>query len=145
MKIVLICPTWTDDLGMFAKLAKKRNSQPPLGILYLATIAEQRGHKVRVIDADVEDYDQKSLADAILKEDYDLVGITTTSPIFHKAMNLAETLKSRQCRATIVVGGEHLNIFKKEAFNECFDYAFFGESDFIKCVRTPCFSNCSKL
>jgi len=130
MKIVLICPTWTDDLGIFAKLAKKRNSQPPLGILYLATIAEQKGHKVRVIDADVEDYDQKSLADAIVSEDYDLVGITATSPIFHKAMNLAETLKSRQCRATIIIGGEHLNIFKKEAFYECFDYAFFGESDF---------------
>lgn len=130
MKILLICPTWTEDLGIFGKLAKKRNSQPPLGILYLATVAEKRGHAVRIIDADVEDYNLGSLIEEIISKDYNIVGITATSPIFHKAVSLAKKLKSKGFRHPIIIGGEHINIFKKEAFFDCFDYGFFGESDF---------------
>jgi len=130
MKIVFISPTWTDDLGIFAKIAKKRNSQPSLGILYLATVAEKRGHVVRVIDADIEGYTVESLIDEIGQSDFDLIGITATSPIFHKAVALAKGIKDKGIKASILVGGEHLNIFKKEAFFDCFDYGFFGESDF---------------
>jgi anaerobic magnesium-protoporphyrin IX monomethyl ester cyclase len=130
MRIALICPTWTDDLGMYAALARRRNSQPPLGILYLATIAEKRGHTVRAIDADVEDFTVESLAREIISERYDLVGLTATSPIYHKAVHLASDLKKMNFTAPIVIGGEHINIFKEEAFLDCFDYAFYGESDF---------------
>lgn len=129
MKILFISPTWTDDLGIFAKLAKKRNSQPPLGILYLAAVAEKRGHIVRVIDADVEDYSLNSLVDEIIKNNFDIVGITATSPIFHKAVNLAKELKAKGFMSPILIGGEHINIFKKDAFFDCFDFGFFGESD----------------
>ncbi|MDD5680759.1 MAG: cobalamin B12-binding domain-containing protein, partial [Candidatus Omnitrophica bacterium] len=121
MKIVFVSPTWTDDLGVFQRIAKRRNSQPPLGILYLAAVAEKRGHSVRVIDADVEDFGLDSLAGEIMKGDFDLVGITATSPIFHKAVRLASQLKDKGYRPPIAIGGEHLNIFRKEAFESCFD------------------------
>lgn len=130
MKIVFVSPTWTDDLGRFAALAKKRNSQPPLGIVYLAAVAEKRGHTVRVIDADVEGYDIDTLSEEIIDKDYDMVGITATSPIFHKAVLLAKGLKTRGFKSPVLIGGEHINIFKKDAVFDCFDYGFFGESDF---------------
>ena len=114
---------------MFSRIAKKRNSQPPLGILYLAAVAESKGHEVRVIDADVENHDVRSLTEEILGRNYDLVGITATSPIFHKAVALGKNLKSSGYRGAIVIGGEHLNIFKSKAFFDCFDFGFFGESD----------------
>ncbi|MEW5758317.1 MAG: radical SAM protein [Candidatus Omnitrophota bacterium] len=129
MKILFVSPTWTEDLGIFAKIAKKRNSQPPLGILYLASVAEKRGHKVRFIDADVEDYNTKSLVDTVIRHNFDLVGITATSPIFHKAVILAKEIKAKGFKSPVLIGGEHINIFKKEAFFDCFDYGFFGESD----------------
>jgi radical SAM superfamily enzyme YgiQ (UPF0313 family) len=129
LRILFVSPTWTEDLGVFSKIAKKRNSQPPLGILYLAAVAEAKGHEVRVIDADVENYDTRSLTAEILNQDYDVVGITATSPIFHKAVALGKSLKSRDYRGIIVIGGEHLNIFKTKAFFDCFDFGFFGESD----------------
>lgn len=129
MNILFVSPTWTDDLGVFSRLGKKRNSQPPLGILYLAAVAEKRGHIVRIIDADAEGYTIHSLIDEICKKNFDLVGITATSPIFHKAVNLAKELKAKGFRTPILIGGEHLNIFKEEAFFDCFDYGFFGESD----------------
>ena len=130
MKILFVSPTWTDDFGIFARIAQKRNSQPPLGILYLAALAEERGHTVKVIDADVEGYNTGSLTEAIIAGHFDVVGITATSPIFHKAIILAKELKAKGFLSPILIGGEHINIFKKDAFFECFDYGFFGESDF---------------
>lgn len=129
MNIVLVMPTWTEDLGIFAKVAQRRNSQPPQGILYIAAVAEKRGHHVRVIDAEVEGYGVNALAAEILRGSYDMVGITATSPIFHKAVGLAKELKAKGYAHTILIGGEHLNIFKKQALFDCFDYGFFGESD----------------
>lgn len=143
MKIAFVSPTWTDDFGIFSSIAKRRNSQPPLGILYLASVALKRGHAARVIDADVEGFTMQSLTDEILKQNYDLVGITATSPIFHKAVDLAKTLKSKGFSKPIVIGGEHLNIFKKESFFDCFDYAFFGESD-IEFDKFLNFMECKK-
>jgi len=115
---------------MFANIAKRRNSQPPLGILYLAAVAEKLGHSVVVIDADVEDHTLETLQDALFHGGHDLVGISATSPIFHKAVALAKGLKARGFSGPIVIGGEHINIMKRKAFFPCFDYAFFGESDF---------------
>jgi len=129
MNILLICPTWTDDLGVFGRIAKKRNSQPPLGILYIASVAQKRGHYVEMIDSDVEDFTLDTLVEHILKGNWDMVGITATSPIFHKAVELAKGLKKNNFSKPILIGGEHMNIFKKEALFDCFDYGFFGESD----------------
>ncbi len=129
MKILFVSPNWTDDFGIFSSLAKKRNSQPPLGILYLASIAEKRGHQVHVIDADVEGYSMQGLIDDITKKSFEMVGITATSPIFHKAVDLAKGLKAAGYKNPILIGGEHVNIFKNKAFFDCFDFGFFGESD----------------
>ncbi|OGW84154.1 MAG: hypothetical protein A2987_00360 [Omnitrophica bacterium RIFCSPLOWO2_01_FULL_45_10] len=129
MKILFVSPTWTEDFGVFSRIAKRRNSQPPLGILYLAAVAERRGHDVKVIDADVEGISMDVLIDKISRGRFDLVGITATSPIFHKAAALAKGLKEKGFKNPIMIGGEHLNIFKKNAFLECFDYGFFGESE----------------
>src|SRR3989344_3634309 len=95
MKILFLSPTWTDNLGIFARIAKKRNSQPPLGILYLASVAQKRGHEVRIIDADAEDYSMDALVEEAVRGHFDLVGITATSPIYHKAATLAKRLKSK--------------------------------------------------
>lgn len=129
MKILLVSPTWTEDFGIFSNLARKRNSQPPLGILYLASVAEKRGHEVHVIDADVEGYSMPGLIDGISRKGFDMVGITATSPIFHKAVDLAKGLKAAGYKKPVLIGGEHMNIFKNRAFFDCFDYGFFGESD----------------
>lgn len=130
MKILFVSPTWTEDFGAFSSIAKRRNSQPPLGILYLAAVAEKQGHSVTVIDADVEGYVMDSLIAKIEASDFDMIGITATSPIFHKAVMLAKTLKERKFKSPILIGGEHANIFRKAAFLDCFDYLFYGESDF---------------
>lgn len=65
-----------------------------------------------------------------MQNKFDIVGITATTPIFHKAVHLAKLLKENKCNAKILIGGVHFNIFKKEVFCDCFDYGFFGESEY---------------
>jgi len=129
MNIVFISPIWTDELGVFSSIARRRKSQPPLGILYLSSVARRRNHRVRIIDAEVEKYTMFSLVEEIINGDVDLVGITAPSMIFHKAISFAKALKASGFKKPIMVGGAHANIFRKDAFLDCFDFLFFGESD----------------
>ncbi|MFH0753223.1 MAG: radical SAM protein [Candidatus Omnitrophota bacterium] len=129
MKIAFVHPNWIDGLGAFSKIAKKRSPAPNMGTLYLAAIAEHLGHQVRMFDCDVDDLSVQNVAFLLAKEGYEIVGITATSPIFHKAEELARLLKESGCKIKVLIGGTHINIFKKDVFSDCFDYGFFGESE----------------
>lgn len=129
MKILLAMPTWTEALGMFSRIGKTRNPQVALGLLYLATLAEDRGHHVEFVDCDVENVTIDALVRRILDNNYDLVGLTATSPIFHKAVTTAEKIKAAAPNVATIIGGDHVNIFKSEAFFDCFDFAAFGEAE----------------
>lgn len=105
MKIIFVHPNWTYRLGMFARIAQKRSPAPNLGTLYLASIAEKRGHKVEIIDSDVENLTVNDIVKYILQNKFDIVGITATTPIFHKAAHLAKLLKENKHNAKILIGG----------------------------------------
>ncbi len=130
MKIIFVQLCWIEGLGRFARLAKKRSALPNLGIYYLASVAEKRGHEVEIVDADIDNLTVDDIAKYILQNRFDIVGITATSMIFHNAVRLAKLLKENRSKTKILIGGVHLNIYKKEAFYDCFDYGFFGESEY---------------
>lgn len=129
MKIMLTMPTWTEDLGVFTGIGKTRNPQVPLGLLYLATLAEDMGHEVSFIDCDVESVTVMALAKKIVKGGYDIVGFTATSPIYHKAVKAAEEVKARAPDTTIIIGGDHVNILGTRVLYDVFDFAIFGEAE----------------
>ena len=129
MKILLVMPTWTEDLGMFSKIGRTRNPQVPLGLLYLATLAEDKGHFVRFVDCDVEKASTKDIAERVEKEKFDLVGLSATSPIFHKLVKTADAIKERCPDVVTIGGGDHINIYKKEVLFDTLDFLAFGESE----------------
>ena len=90
LKILLAMPTWTEDLGVFVRIGKTRNPQVPLGLLYLATLAEDKGHHVEFVDCDVENVTIRELCERVAENNYDIVGLTATSPIYHKAVKAAD-------------------------------------------------------
>ena len=129
MKIMLAMPTWTEDLGKFSRVGKTRNPQVPLGLLYLATLAEKKGHTVEFVDCDVEGVLPQEVAQRADEGRFDLLGLSATSPIFHKAVLTADLVKQRCPHMQIIIGGEHVNILKKEVFFDVFDFAAFGETE----------------
>ena len=122
-------PTWTDDLGSFIRVGKTRNPQVPLGLLYLATLAEEKGHKVRFIDCDVEDVSVDQIGDIARDGAYDIVGLSATSPIYHKAVRTAEVVHEKAPGCKVIIGGDHVNILGRKVLYDTFDYAVFGEAE----------------
>lgn len=128
MKITLLYPKWTGEYGIFACFAKKAGVYPP-NLAYLAALAENLGHDVRIIDGQVEDMSLDVMVEHVLMFKPDIIGVTASTPFFHIVCDLAKKLKQRISGVPIIIGGPHVTILKEDAFNPFFDYAFIGESD----------------
>lgn len=128
MKIMLLYPKWTGEYGLFSCFAKKVGVYPP-NLAYLAAIAENLGHEVRIIDGQVEDVSLDGMVERTLMFNPDIIGLTATTPFFHIVRDLAKRLKQRMSHVPIMIGGAHISILREEAFDPTFDYAFIGEAD----------------
>ncbi|OHB72176.1 MAG: hypothetical protein A2W17_00935 [Planctomycetes bacterium RBG_16_41_13] len=128
MKISFLFPRWTEVFGPFSKLAKKTSGFPPLNIAYLAAIAENAGHKVQIIDGEIEGLTNHDIANRVRNFSPDLVGITGTTPLFHFVTQLARTLKE-YLNIPVMAGGHHVTLFKEKAFEKCFDFFFVSEAE----------------
>ena len=73
MRILLVNPK--------SKLPIDTRTSPPLGLAYLATVAEQRGDRVRIYDGDVEEPSQDgTVLETIVREFApQVVGITANT------------------------------------------------------------------
>ena len=129
MKIILLYPKWTQEYGTFSSLAKKASIWPPLNLAYLASIAEDIGHNVKIIDGEAEDINLEKMVELTAAFNPDIIGITATTPFYHIAVDLAKELRNEISDVPIIIGGPHITVLKENAFFPCFDYAFIGEAD----------------
>lgn len=128
MKLLLIFPAWCSVFGSFKKVAKKSSSFPPLSLCYIASIAENQGWQVKILDAELQELGHSDIINIVSEYSPDLVGMTATTPFFGQVSKLAESIKS--CHdIPIIVGGVHVSLLKQEAFLDVFDYLFIGECE----------------
>lgn len=114
----------------FKKAARIGASYPPTGLLYLAGKLRADGHQVRLLDAGVENLGLEEIIREINSYKPGLVGITATTPIFHKAREIAGEIK-KNGDIPVVLGGIHVTIIGEpvlQAHPE-FDYAVTGEGE----------------
>ena len=129
MRILFLYPKWTSDYGEISHFAKKAGVWPPLNIAYLAAIAEKFGHKVKIIDAEVENLSLTKMVDEVVSFNPDLIGMTATTPFFHLVERAACLIKLALPCVSVLLGGVHITVLKEKAFKHCFDYGFVGEAD----------------
>lgn len=87
---------------------KRKFTCPPLGLLYLGSYAKQLGHRVNIIDGDVEGYTLDELAQKIVNKKADLIGITVMTPFAANVLNLCKKIKKINPQSKIVLGGIHI-------------------------------------
>ncbi len=103
MRVLLVNPK--------SKLPIETRISPPLGLAYLAAVAEQRGDQVRIHDGDVED----STLEAVVREFApDVVGITANTTQITAAWRDAELVKTLS-NAPVVLGGPHPTTLPEES------------------------------
>lgn len=102
-----------------------------MGLLYLASVLRNAGHKVRIIDGEVERLDQDAVAGIVASERPDFFGITSTTAQATRAFALARTVKARSPETFVTLGGPHASSLPERSLQECdaLDAVVFGEGE----------------
>ncbi|MCB0076015.1 MAG: radical SAM protein [Anaerolineales bacterium] len=99
--------------------------QIPLGLGYLAAVLRDNGHDITIFDAAVEDEPFGQFLD---RHDFQMVGVTATTPLIYEAWKMAEAAKQRG--AITILGGAHLTIMPMESMEKPFvDFVAVGEAE----------------
>src|SRR5215831_13716324 len=137
MRVALIQTPWSDHSGgPLKKFAQRWVSNPPLGLLYLASCLEEKGHQVDVYDLEAEHLTPPQLCEKLTKDGIQLIGITATTPVYFITVAYIEYLK--RLGLPIVLGGPHITALETEATTggpevelpDAVDYALTHEGEY---------------
>jgi radical SAM superfamily enzyme YgiQ (UPF0313 family) len=104
---------------------------PPLGLMYIASYLEKNtGHKVEILDCNVENIDYKNLKKKIREKKPDIVGITAMTFTLIDVIKTAKIAKEMNPNIKVILGGPHPTIYPKEtaALKEI-DFCIIGEGE----------------
>ncbi len=91
----------------------------PLGLLYIATVLDQRGDvDVRIMDLPVLGYTDEDVTAFIRDFAPDVVGITTMTYTYYKALQLAQLVKTLDESVLVVLGGSHVTYTSGQTLEE---------------------------
>lgn len=103
LKILLIAPVMTIQPW-------NRGLQPPLGLLYLGTVATSMGHKVLVRDLNLLRQHETTVSKIVKEFRPDIVGITVYTINFPQAITIAEVVKKCNKQTKVFIGGPHITL-----------------------------------
>ena len=87
-------------------------SSAPLGLAYLAGTLQSHGLEVAIIDGFLAGL--KGIQDKVREYEPDIAGITSYTPGFHSALEIASWIKRYRARTLVVLGGPHATIMWKQ-------------------------------
>ena len=111
MKITLVNPPYPPSV----------HSHPPfipLGLGYLAAVAQKAGHGVTIIDCQAEKLTYDTFRSRIAQIPADVIGVTATTLLYKSAMQLVTIAKQVQPQAITMLGGSHGTFWDEGALNE---------------------------
>ena len=69
-------------------------SNPPLGLGAIGSVALNRGHQVKIFDQQLEQYSNEELIDEVLKYNPDIIGFSCTSLNIENSLICTRKIKS---------------------------------------------------
>ncbi len=104
----------------------------PIGIALLASVAEQKGHKVRILDIGLEKDPAESLRAAFEESAYDIAGLSCMSVEFLGGVETARSIRELSPATHIIFGGQHPTIMPEQVMkSDCIDSICIGEGEDI--------------
>ncbi len=98
-----------------------------MSLLYLGTALHRAGHKVRILDSQIED--SESLLKSLIGTT-DLVGITAMSDQIAHGVRLSDIVKEKDPNLPVVWGGVHASLFPEQTVKDkSVDYVVSGEGE----------------
>ena len=119
LKIALVSPEYYD----IAHFGIKRKEIPPFGVLYLATVIEQKGIDVSLYRVSSEMY-------SFDLTDYDIVGFSISSSVTYSILKQVREHSQFKDNVLLIAGGIHTTIFPEDVLNDLrVDIACLGEGE----------------
>jgi anaerobic magnesium-protoporphyrin IX monomethyl ester cyclase len=130
MKVLLVYPPITLLERYSSDIGNSGGRQIPLGIYYLAAYVRKAGHEVHVIDGEAHEMTIASVVAKIQECRPDIVGISSTTVAFNRALETAREIKTQLPEIPVVVGGPHVTAALEDVLRHPeFDYAVYGEGE----------------
>jgi anaerobic magnesium-protoporphyrin IX monomethyl ester cyclase len=135
MRVLLIYPPISIKEHYSSAIGHAGGKQILLGIYYLASYLKKSGYDVKVMDGETEALSVNRIV--ALAADYlpHVIGISSTSVAFHRALEVAASLKAGKHDIITIIGGHHVTSAAEHflKFKE-FDYAVLGEGEIAFCL-----------
>jgi len=129
-KIYLLYPPISKLERYSSKIGSAGGEQIPLGIYYLASFLLQNNFEVKVTDAEALKLSTEQILLEIKAYGPKYVGISSTTVAFHRAVEVADAIKSEHPEIIIILGGPHITSNYEHAMSfNAFDYGVFSEGE----------------
>ena len=112
MKVLLIDPPHRRWIVMGDYVA------PPMGLAHLASVIEEEGHELRLVDCNGSNISWAEVPDIISRIRPQVIGATAFSPFFYDALRVIEIAKRVDSGVTSVLGGPHVTFTCQETLNK---------------------------
>ncbi|MFH0986178.1 MAG: radical SAM protein [Candidatus Omnitrophota bacterium] len=130
MNVFLVNLYYGPMASALVALGKKKMINPPLGLIQMATLAKEKGHRVTILDEQCVDGLTKDDYIARIRENrYDVVGFSVNTLNFNYFVQLCRYIKERIPDVILVAGGVHITALREQALHDSVDYLFLGEAD----------------
>lgn len=119
IKVLLIVPK-------FSRLFE----EAPLGIMYIAAVIRQAGHKVELLDGSLTDLRENLIPKSFKSGLPQVIGLTCTTLTYPLVMELADWIGESYPDITIIIGGVHATIMPETLLEDKnIDYCVIGEGE----------------
>ncbi len=130
MNILLVNLYYGPRTQPLVSLVKRKIVNPHLGLLRMATMIRDNGHRAFVIDEQITDnMTLNSYAEFVRKEAIDIVGFSVNTLNYNYFVKLSEHIKNKT-DSTVIAGGPHITALEEKSLHPYVDYLFLGEADF---------------
>lgn len=131
MRVLLVNPSLDEKERKNPLVGSLFYNAMPLGICYLASSLLKEKIDVKLLDAAAEWKPHREVVKFLKENNIDVVGITSTSSSFYRALGLAEEIKKvAGSSIPIILGGPHITAIPHHAMSfSAFDYGVIGEGE----------------
>lgn len=127
MKALLIHPNFRAEFmqptpaqyQLMAVLSEDSGICPPLGLGYIAAVAEEKGHNVRILDCNALNLSEEEIRKELARTKPDIIGVQFPSVVGHpQSYKTVEIAHRVYPDIPIVVGGPSLSVYAKETLTK---------------------------
>lgn len=128
--VLLVNPKSALDVYKDSKVTAAVPRLPVMSLAMLASVLLKEGVEVRIIDLAVEPNPFFILEESVKAFLPDFVGVTSTTPLFFEAANIAQTVHRIKNDAILIAGGPHPSALPEECLKtSSFDIIVIGEGE----------------